>query len=141
MAQLPPFLNFNLNEGLEDTLLAGAAIAQYQRVYVIASGATVPTPLLMPANNATDLAIGTAQQAIANGNVGTVRLDAPMQFGLANTLINIGDTIYQANNGYVSATSVNNVQIGVSRYACPAPTGNVGNNAVPITIYQVKKSA
>ena len=134
MAVTPPFLNFNLNEGLEDTFLAGASILQYQRVWFNSSGA------VMPCTNATDIGIGQAKQPIANAAYGTVRLDAPQMFGLANTLINVGDTVYQAAN-YVSAVSANNAQLGVAKYGARAPDANTGNNAVPMVILQARKSA
>lgn len=134
MAVVPPFANTNLVEGLEDSFLAGATILQYQRVWLNSSG------VILPAQNTTDLAFGQAKQPIANGSYGVVRLDAPEQFGLANTLINVGDTVYQAAN-FVSAVSANNAQLGVAKIGARAPDANTANNAVAIVILAVKKSA
>lgn len=134
MAVTPPFVNLTINETLEDTFLAGATLAQYVRVTLGATGA-------ITAANATDASFGVTKQPIANGAYGVVRLDAAQQYGLANTLINVADTVYSANLGYVSATLVNNTQLGVALTGSPIPGSNTGNNLVPIVILQVKKSA
>ena len=131
----PPFVNLALHEGLEDTFLAGATIPVYSRVWLNSAGA------MMPALNTTDLSVGVAKQPIANGSYGVVRLDAPEQFGLANTLVNVGDTVYQAANGYVSSSASNNAQLGVALSAAIVPGANTGNNLTPIVILAAKKSA
>lgn len=131
----PPFANLNLNEGLEDSLLCGATIAQYSRVWYNTSGQ------IMPANNTTDIAIGTVKQPGVNGAYAVVRLDFPQQLGLANTLINVGDTIYGAANGAVSSASSNNAQLGVAKYGSIAPAANTGNNLTPVVYFAAKKSA
>lgn len=131
----PPFSNLVLNETQEDTFLAGAAIAQYARVTLNSSGQ------IITAANATDLAFGTTKQPIANGSYGVVRLDMPQQYGLANTLINVGDTVYQAASGYVSAVLVNNAIIGVAKIGAPVPNANTGNNQSAVIILGVRKSA
>lgn len=135
MAVTPPFQNFNLNEGLEDSFLAGATIAAYQRVLFTASGT------ILPANNTADASIGVAKQPITNGTVGVVRLDVPQQLGLSNTLINVGDTVYQGPNGLVTAVAANNAQLGVAKYGSPVPGSNTGNNMTPVTILGLRKSA
>lgn len=135
MAVSPPYSNLVLNETLEDTFLAGAAIVQYARVTLNSSGA------IITAANATDLAFGVAKQPIANGSYGVVRLDMPQSYGLANTLINVGDTVYQAATGYVSATLTNNTLIGVAKIGAPAPAANTGNNQSAVIILGVRKSA
>ena len=134
MAVNPPFVNLNLNETLEDTFLAGATLAAYQRVTLTTTGTIL-------AANATDASFGVTKQPIANGSYGVVRLDAPQQYGLANTLINVADTVYAANTGWVSATLVNNAQLGVALTAAPTPGANNANLQTPIVILQVKKSS
>lgn len=135
MAVLPPFKNLELVEGLEDSFTASATIAQYARVQLLSDG-TIQT-----AANAADVSFGIAKQPIANGSVGVVRLDAPQQYGLANTSINVGDTVYSAASGYVSSTLVNNAQLGVAKSAAPVPGANTGNNLTPIVILGVRKSS
>jgi hypothetical protein len=128
MAVNPPYANFNLNEGLEDSFLAGAAISVYQRVYLTNTGT------ILPAMNATDPSFGTAKQAINNGAAGVIRLDGPQQLGLANTLVNIADAVYLANNAFVSSTVIANCFVGIAKYAAPTPSANNANNATPIVI-------
>lgn len=135
MAVSPPYSNLVLNETQEDTFLAGAAIAQYARVTLTSTGTVIT------AANATDLAFGVAKQPIANGSYGVVRLDMPQSYGLANTLINVGDTVYQAAAGYVSATLVNNAIIGVAKIGAPVPNANTSNNQSAIIILGVRKSS
>ncbi len=135
MAVSPPYSNLVLNETQEDSFLAGAAIRQYARVQLTSTGT------ILEAANAADLAFGTAKQPIANAAYGVVRLDMPQQFGLANTLINVGDTVYQAANGYVSAVLVNNAIIGVAKIGAPLPAANTGNNQSAVIILGVRKSA
>lgn len=135
MAVTPPYANLVLNETQEDTFLAAATIPQYARVTLNSSGA------IIVAANATDLAFGVAKQPIANGSYGVVRLDLPQQYGLANTLINVGDTVYQAATGYVSATLVNNAIIGVAKIGAPVPNANTSNNQAAVVILAVRKSA
>lgn len=134
MAVSPPYLNLVLQETLEDTFLAGAAIAQYSRVKYTSSGTIL-------AANAADLSIGTARSAIANAAYGVVRLDMPQQYGLSNTLINIGDTVYSADGGFVSAVLVNNAIQGVAKIGAPAPAANTGNNQSTCVFFGVRKSA
>ena len=134
MAVNPPFVNLTIAETLEDSFLATATLAQYVRVTLTTTGG-------IAAANATDASFGVTKQPIANGSYGVVRLDAPQQYGLANTLINVADTVYAANLGYVSATLVNNEQLGVALTAAPTPGSNTGNNLTPVVILQVKKSA
>lgn len=135
MAVSPPYANLVLNETQEDSLLAGATIKQYARVTYTSAGTIIECA------NATDLAIGTAKQPIANGAYGVVRLDMPQQYGLSNTLIDIGATVYQAASGYVSATLVNNAIIGVAKIGAPAPAANTGNNQATCVFFGVRKSA
>lgn len=133
MAVSPPYVNLTIVEGQEDSFLAGAAITQYQRVQFTSSGT------ILPATNSTDLAIGTAKQPIANGAYGVVRLDLPQQYGLSNTLINVGDTVYEAANGLVSATLVNNAMLGVAKTGAPVPNANTSNNQAAIIILGFRK--
>lgn len=135
MAVSPPYSNLVLNETQEDTFLAGATIAQYARVTLTSAGTVIT------AANATDLAFGVAKQPIANGSYGVVRLDMPQSYGLANTLINVGDTVYQAASGYVSATLVNNTILGVAKIGAPVPNANTSNNQSAIIYLGVRKSA
>ncbi len=135
MAVSPPYANLVLQETLEDTLLAGATIRQYARVTYTSSGT------IIECLNSTDLAIGTARQPIANAAYGVVRLDMPQQYGLSNTLINVGDTVYQAATGFVSAVLVNNATIGVAKIGAPAPAANTGNNMATCVFFGVRKSA
>ncbi len=135
MAVIPPYSNLVLNETQEDTFLAGAAIVQYARVTLNSSGQVIT------AANATDLAFGVAKQPIANGAYGVVRLDMPQSYGLANTLINVGDTVYQAATGYVTAVPTNNTLIGVAKIGAPLPAANTSNNQSAIIYLGVRKSA
>lgn len=135
MAVSPPYSNLVLNETQEDSFLAGAAIVQYARVTLTSSGT------IITAANATDLAFGVAKQPIANGAYGVVRLDMPQSYGLANTLINVGDTVYQAATGYVSAVLVNNALIGVAKIGAPLPAANTSNNQSAVIILGVRRSS
>ncbi len=135
MAVSPPYSNLVLNETLEDTFLAGAAIRQYARVQFTSSGT------ILEAANAADLSFGIAKQPIANGAYGVVRTDFPQNYGLANTLINVGDTVYKAANGYVSAVLTNNALLGVAKIGAPAPGANTSNNLAAVVILQTPKSA
>ena len=94
--------------------------------------------MVAAAANATDMAIGTAVQPINNGNYGAVRLDFPEQYGLANTLINVGDNVYTAAN-YVSAVLVNNAFLGIAKTGARAPDANTANNPVPLVILRVAR--
>ena len=135
MAVTPPYSNLVLNETQEDTFLAGATITQYQRVQLTSTGT------VLPATNAADLSFGVAKQPIANGSYGVIRLDMPQSYGLANTLINVGDTVYQAANGLVSAVLVNNAILGVAKIGAPVPNANTSNNQAAIIYLGVRKSA
>lgn len=135
MAVSPPYSNLVLNETQEDTFLAGAAIAQYKRVLITSTGT------ILEAANAADLSFGVAKQPIANGSYGVVRLDMPQSYGLANTLINVGDTVYQAANGFVSAVLVNNAILGVAKIGAPVPNANTSNNLSAIIYLGVRKSS
>ncbi len=135
MAVTPPYSNLVLNETLEDTFLAGATITQYQRVTFTSSGT------IIAAVNASDLGIGVAKQPIANNAYGVVRLDMPQSYGLANTLINVGDTVYQGTSGLVTAASSNNAIIGVCKIGAPVPNANTSNNQAAIIYLGVRKSA
>ena len=134
MAVTPPFVNLTLVDGVQDSFQASGNINIYQRVVFLSTG------MVAAAANATDMAIGTAVQPINNGNYGAVRLDFPEQYGLANTLINVGDNVYTAAN-YVSASSTNNAFIGVAKTGARAPDANTANNPVPLVILQVRKSS
>jgi hypothetical protein len=128
MALPNTFTNMTLNETFEDSLLAGAAITQYQRVYLSSAGT------VLPANNIADYAIGVAKQSIANANVGVIRLSLPMQYGLANANINVGDPVAVATNGLVTPTLANTTWVvGVAK----TPT-NTGAN-IPIAYYGVRQ--
>lgn len=127
MALPNTFTNMTLNETLEDSLLASADIAQYQRVYLKQDGT------IQPANNIADNSIGVAKQDISNANVGVIRLHLPMQYGLANANINVGDPVVIATNGLVSPTLANTTSVvGVAR----TPT-NQGANT-PLAYYGVR---
>ena len=122
------YTNMALQETLEDSLLAGAAINQYQRVYLSSTGT------LLPANNIADISIGVARSNIANNNIGPIRLHLPMQFGLANANINIGDPVAIATNGLVTPTLANTTWVvGVAK----TPT-NTGSN-VPLVYYGARE--
>ncbi len=130
MALPNTYTNMTINETQEDSLLAGATIAQYQRVYLSSTGT------ILPANNVADNSIGVAKQPIANANVGVVRLHLPMQYGLANANINIGDPLAIATNGLVTPTLANTTSlVGVAK----TPT-NQGTN-VPLAYYAVRTGA
>lgn len=130
MALPNTFTNMTLNETLEDSLLAGADINQYQRVYLSASGT------ILPANNVADNSIGVARSNIANANVGVIRLHLPMQYGLANANINVGDPVAIATNGLVTPTLANTTSlVGVAK----TPT-NQGANT-PLAYYGVRTGA
>lgn len=135
MAVSPPYSNLVLQETQEDTFLADAAIVQYARVTLTSAGK------IITAANATDLAFGVAKQPIANNSYGVVRLDMPQNYGLANTLINVGDTVYQAATGYVTAVPTNNTLIGVCKIGAPVPGANTDNNQSAVIILGVRKSA
>lgn len=121
MALPNTFTNLYLNETQEDSLLAGATILQYQRVYLAQNGT------ILPANNIADYAIGVAKQPIANNNVGVIRLYLPMNYGLANANINVGDPITIATNGLVNTALANTTSIiGVAR----TPTNGGANTAL-----------
>lgn len=127
MALPNTYTNMTLNETQEDSLLASADIAQYQRVYLKQDGT------IQPANNIADNSIGVAKQPISNANVGVIRLHLPMQYGLANANINVGDPLVIATNGLVSPTLANTTSVvGVAR----TPT-NQGSN-VPLAYYGVR---
>lgn len=130
MALPNTFTNMTINETMEDSLLAGAAISQYQRVYLTQTG------VILPANNVADYSIGVAKQAIANANVGVVRLHLPMQYGLANANINVGDPVAIATNGLVTPTLANTTSVvGVAK----TPT-NTGSNTA-LAYYGVRNGA
>jgi hypothetical protein len=135
MAVSPPYANFNLQETQEDSLLAGATIRQYERVVYTASGTIIPAP------NTGTPAIGTARTNIANGEVGPVRLDLPQQFGRSNTLINVGDVVYEGATGFVTAVAANNAILGVAKIGTPAPAANTSNNQAACVWFGVRKSA
>lgn len=132
---VPPFPNLTIPEGPQDSFLAGASILLYQRVQLNSAGQ------VLPANNVADLSFGVAVQPIANGAVGAVRLDYTESYGLSNTLINVGDTVYLAANGVISSASSNNAQVGVARTPTIAPAANSGNTMVPLVYLRVPKSA
>lgn len=122
------YTNMALAENQEDSGLAGATINQYQRVYLSSTGT------LLPANNIADISIGVARANIANNNIGPIRLHLPMQFGLANANINIGDPVAIATNGLVTPTLANTTWVvGVAK----TPT-NGGSN-VPLVYYGARE--
>jgi hypothetical protein len=130
MALPNTYTNLTLNESMEDSLLAGAAIALYQRVYLTQTG------VILPANNVADYSIGVAKQAIANASWGTVRLHMPMQYGLANANINVGDPVAIAVDGKITPTLANTTSVvGVAK----TPT-NQGTN-VALAYYGVRNGA
>ena len=130
MAVNPPFANLTIVDGIQDSFQASANINQYSRVVYLSTGN------IATAANTTDPAFGTAVQNISNGSYGVVRLDFPEQYGLANTLINVGDNVYTAAN-YVSATLVNNAFLGIAKTGARAPDANTANNPVPLVILRV----
>ena len=135
MALPPPFANFVVPDGPTDTFLASANVTQYSRVQLLSTGS------IQAATNATDLSFGVAIQTIYNTAYGVVRLDYHEGIGLANTNINVGDTLYLANTGYVSSSSVNNCQVGVARTAAITPAANSSNQTQPVVYVRVTKSA
>ncbi len=127
MALPNTYTNMTLNETLEDSLLASADIAQYQRVYLKSDGT------IQPANNIADNSIGVAKQPISNNNVGVIRLHLPMQYGLANANINVADPVAIATNGLVTPTLANTTSlVGVAR----TPTNGGAN--IPLVYYGVR---
>lgn len=127
MALPNTFTNMTLNETQEDSLLASATIAQYQRVQLMSDGT------IQPCNNVADNAIGVAKQPIANANYGVVRLQLPMQYALANANINVGDPVAVAVGGKVTPTLANTTSlVGIAK----TPT-NQGSN-MALVIYQVR---
>lgn len=130
MALPNTFTNMTLNESLEDSVLAGATINQYQRVYLAIDGK------VYPANNIADYSIGVARSNIANANVGVVRLHLPMQYGLANANINVGDPVAIATNGLITPTLANTTSVvGVAK----TPTNQGANTS--LAYYGVRNGA
>lgn len=124
MALPNTFTNLYLNETMEDSRLAGATINQYQRVYLAQNGT------ILPANNIADNSIGVAKQNIANNNVGVIRLHMPMNYGLANANVNVGDPVVIGTNGTVNVALSNATQIvGV------AATPTNGGSLQPLAYY------
>ena len=132
MAVNPPFANLTIVDGIQDSFQASGNISQYQRVVYLSTG------MAATAANTTDPAFGTALSNISNGNYGVIRLDFPEQYGLANTLINVGDNVYTAAN-YVSAVLVNNAFLGIAKTGARAPDANTANNPVPLVILRVAR--
>lgn len=114
------YTNLTLNDSLEDSRVASADIRQYARVKLQADGT------IQEAANIADISIGVARAPILNTYVGPVRLHMPMQYGLANANINVGDPVAIAVNGLVTPTLANTTWVvGVAK--TPTNTGsNVG---------------
>lgn len=130
MALPNTFTNMTIAESLEDSLLAGADIAQYQRVQLTISGT------ILPATNVADNSIGVAKQTISNNNVGVVRLHMPMQYGLANANINIGNPVAISVDGKITPTLANTTSlVGIAK----TPT-NQGSN-MAMVYYGVRTGA
>lgn len=130
MALPNAYTNLTLNDSLEDSRVASADIRQYARVKLQADGT------IQEAANIADYSIGVARAPILNTYAGPIRLHLPMQYGLANANINVGDPLVIATGGLVSPTLANTTSVvGVAK----TPT-NTGSN-IALAYYGVRNGA